>query len=77
MMLLRENVLLFPDERLRRRMLLLSLLYIYPHQTYLQKTREKTSYLLKPVTSTFVSSVFAIFVHVQKNHTAGNVVMEM
>jgi len=62
-MLLRDNVLLFPDERLRRRMLLLSLLYIYPHQIYLQKQENNTT-SAKPVTSTFVFSVFAIFVHV-------------
>lgn len=61
-MLLRDNILLFPDERLRRRMLLVSLLYT--HIKYICKNKKKIPYLLKPATSIFASSMFAIFVHV-------------
>jgi len=43
-------------------MLLVSLLYT--HIKHICKNKQKTPHLLKPVTSTFVSSMFAIFVHV-------------
>ena len=48
-----------------------------PTSNIFATNKKKTPHLLKPVTSTFASSMFAIFVHVQKKHTAETVAMEM